>query len=179
MKRKVFSLELLSLFMLFSFVCAYAYTAFAQTPSPTPPGVVLAPQDFFAEVLSSIQGFGGLSTLLKISAVITLIVASMKVTFLNSLIWKHLGAAQVYVAPALGLIGGLLAIGTGGAPVNAASVFAYISAGAGAVFLHEILDSIKAIPGLGSFYVAIINMVSNALGGPTPPPPPAVAASAK
>ncbi len=162
-KSKLFSLELLSLLMLTMFMSLYSFAAFTQTAVPP---VVLAPSDFFAQVLAAIQGFGGLSTMLKISTVIMLIIASMKVSFLNTNVWSKLGSAQVWVAPVLGLIGGALSLGTGATPVSAASIFAYVTAGAGAVFLHEILDSVKAIPGIGAIYVTIINLVEGALGGP-------------
>lgn len=140
------------------FVVLCSWNAWAQTPTP--------PADFLAQVLEAIKSFGGLSTLLKISAVITLIIASMKVTFLNELIWQKLGAAKVYLAPVLGLIAGILGIGTGGAPITIPLIFAYVSAGAGAVFLHEILDTIKALPGLGAIYITIIDLIEGVLGGP-------------
>lgn len=163
--KKKFSFELLSLFVATLFVGLYAVTAFSQD------AIVTAPADFFSQVLQVVQNWGGISTMLKIASVITLIVASMKVSYLNQLIWSKLGAAQVYVAPVLGLIGGCLSLGVGG-PVTAASMFAYVSAGAGAVFLHEILDSIKSIPGLGSIYLTVIGLLEGALGGGAAKAPP-------
>ncbi len=133
--------------------------------SPSPSPVSSAGADFLSQVVAVVKSWGGLSSLLKISAVIALLIASMKVSFLNSLIWAKLGGFQVYLAPVLGLIGGLLSIGVSG-PVTIASVFLYASAGGGAVFLHEILDSIKAIPGLGAVYVSLINTIESDLGGP-------------
>lgn len=129
---------------------------------------VIQPADFFSQVLKAIKDFGGISTMLKIASVITLIIASMKVSYLNTLIWSKLGSWKVYMAPFLGLIGGILGLGVAGVPVTVASVFAYVSAGAGAVFLHEILDTVKAIPGIGPVYVTIINLISGALNGPEP-----------
>lgn len=133
-----------------------------------PVAATVEPSAFFAQVLQVIQSLGGLSMLLKVSALITLIVASMKVSFLNNLVWKKLGEAQVWVAPVLGLVAGLLHL-LGGSAFSWAMVFAYLSAGGGAVFLHEILDSIKAIPGLGAVYIKLINLVESALGGQKPP----------
>jgi len=127
---------------------------------------VIAPTDFFARVLDVGGQLGGMSQLGKVSAIILLIVASMKVTFLNELIWQKLGEAKVWVAPALGLIGGILGLGAGDVPLDAARVFAYITAGVGAVALHELLDSVKAIPGIGSVYVNLISIVQSWLGGP-------------
>lgn len=158
--------------------------------SPSVAPVVVAPvvsapnpasDAFLAQVVQTIKTWGGLAALLRIAAIIALIIASMKVTIINKLVWSKLGSFQVYVAPVLGLVGGLLSIGVKG-PVTLASVFTYVSAGAGAVFLHEILDSVKAIPGLGAIFVSAINAVEGTLGGPAaqaqvaesaPTPPPA------
>lgn len=154
---KLMYMTLLLLFVSTVFVTGYAFAD----------EVVVAPQDFLAQVLDAIKNFGGLSTMLKISSIVALIVASMKVSFLNDLVWSKLGAAKVWLAPVLGLVAGVLGLGSGGAPITLASVFAYVSAGAGAVILHEILDSVKAIPGLGAGYVSFINMIESVLGGPS------------
>ena len=126
---------------------------------------VIAPQDFITQVLSVIKSMGGSSMMVKISAIIMLIIASMKVSFLNQFVWSKLGKFQIWVAPILGLLAGILDL-AGGGTLSMPKVFAYLAAGAGAVFLHEILDLVKAIPGLGSAYVAVINLIEGALGGP-------------
>lgn len=125
--------------------------------------------DFLTQVIEVIKNIGGVTTLLKISLVVTLLISSMKVTFLNDLIWSKLGAFKVYAAPILALIVGICSIGANGSPMSWALVFAYLTAGGGAVFLHEILDTIKAIPGLGPIYVTIINLISGLLGGKQEP----------
>lgn len=150
---KILSIMSILLFSVFTMSYAFADSS------------VVTPGDFFSQVVEAVKSFGGLSNLLRISAVVTLIIASMKVSFLNDLIWKKLGAAQVYAAPVLGLISGIIVLKSSGAVLNLASVFAFITAGAGSVFLHEILDSVKAIPGLGAIYVSIIGMIEGALGG--------------
>ncbi len=154
MKRK-FALTSATLFTLLSFVTFYAM---AQD--------VTAPQDFLAQVLETIAKFGGLSIFVKVSVVITLIIASMKVSILNDLIWSKLGQFKAWVAPILGLVAGILGLFIDGHTPTPQSIFAYISAGAGAIILHELLDTIKAIPGIGSTYVMIINIIEGALGGP-------------
>jgi hypothetical protein len=135
---------------------------FGQTVS-----VEVSPQDFLTQVLEAIKNFGGVSTMLKISSIILLIVSSMKVSFLNDLIWSKLGSFKVYAAPVLGLIAGLLGLGNAGS-VTLASVLAYVAAGGGAVFLHEILDTVKLIPGIGPQYVKLIEVVELLLGGSKP-----------
>lgn len=124
---------------------------------------VVSPQDFLMQVFAAIKALGGLSWVMKIASIITLIIASMKVSFLNDLLWAKLGAFKAWAAPVLGLIAGIIML----PHLGLAEVFAYISAGAGAVIFHELLDSIKAIPGLGPVYVTVINLIEGALGGPS------------
>jgi hypothetical protein len=156
--KHVISITIAALWVLTTFVTLYAYAG----------NEVITPQDFFAQVLGVVQQLGGMSGMAKISAVILLIVASMKVSFLNDLLWSKLGAAKAWVAPLLGLIGGILGIGASGVPLDGARILAYVTAGAGAVVLHELLDSIKAVPGIGNIYLTIINIVQGWLGGPAP-----------
>lgn len=142
------------LFAIFSlFVCFYTFADDS----------VIAPQDFLTQVLAAIQSLGGLSWALKIAAVITVIISSMKVSFLNQLIWSKLGAFQAWVAPVLGLVAGIISL-YGSGSVSLAALFAYVSAGAGAVILHELLDTAKAIPGLGATWVWVIGLIEGALG---------------
>lgn len=123
--------------------------------------------DFLSQVLAAIKQFGGLPTVGKIALIIALLISSMKVSVLNQLLWSKLGAAKVWVAPLLGLIAGILDLANSG-QVTLASVFAYISAGAGAIILHELLDSVKKIPKLGELWVKVIEIVQRALKGPEP-----------
>lgn len=131
---------------------------------------VVDPSDFLTQVLSVIQKFGGLSWMMKVSAVTLLLISSMKVSFLKTLIWDKLGEAQAWIAPILGLIAGIMGLGAGGIAVTGASIFAYVMSAGGAVIFHELLDSVKAIPGLGAVYVSMISFVESLLGGGTPPP---------
>lgn len=143
----------------------------ATAADPTPAPTIAAPaqsesaQSFLDQVLQAIKNFGGLSTVLKISTVILLIIGSMKVSILNQLIWSKLGAWQTLVAPLLGLVAGILDLNHAGT-VTLASVMAYVGSGAGAILLHELLDSIKKIPGIGPTYVSIIDFVNGLLKGP-------------
>ncbi|MFI5342861.1 MAG: hypothetical protein ACHQUC_01435 [Chlamydiales bacterium] len=127
--------------------------------------VPVDPSAFLQQLTDAFKSFGGLTGVAKIALIITLLVSSMKVTILNQLIWSKLGAAQTWLAPVLGLVGGILGIGSGGAPITLASVLVFLSAGVGAVAFHELLDSLKAIPGIGSVVVSIINVIESVLGG--------------
>jgi hypothetical protein len=151
MPRKIFAVS--TLFMSL-FLAGYA----VADPS------VVTPQDFFTQVFDTIHAFGGFPWVMKISSVILLVIASMKVSFLNRMFWAHLGALQAWLAPILGLIAGVLSLAASGG-ITFTKIFAYLSAGAGAIILHELLDTVKAIPGLGSVYVGIIDAFEHLLGG--------------
>lgn len=130
----------------------------------------LPPQDFMLQVLQSIQSLGGLAGAAKIAAIITLVIASLKVSALRDMFWSKLGYGQVFMAPVLGLIAGGIAYFSSGVALTAPNIFAYMFAGSGAILFHELLDGVKGIPGLGSMYVSIIDFVSVMLGGkPTTP----------
>lgn len=121
----------------------------------------LSTDSLISAVSTVIQNFGGLSWTLKIACIVLLIIAFMKVSILSSF-WAKLGKFQAYAAPILGLLLGILTLSVSG-PISLAGVMAYLAAGSGAILLHEILDTIKAIPGLGSVYVGIIDAIESVL----------------
>lgn len=176
MKALVLSLALLG--------CTPAFAADAPKAAPVVQPVVAAPvvvqpemkvlviekspdeipvQTFAGQVLEAIGQFGGLPWVGKIALLITLIIGSMKVTALRQLIWDKLGAAKAWLAPILGLILGVLTLMQGG-HLTLAGVLAWVSAGAGALILHELLDSIKKIPGIGAAWVGFIDLIMSYLG---------------
>ena len=108
--------------------------------------------DFLSQVLAFIQGFGGLSMVAKISTAVLLIIASMKVSFIRSFVWDKLGAYKSFIAPVLGLVFGVLALGDYSLP----ALGAYFFSGAGAIIMHEILDALKALPVIGEKYKSLI-----------------------
>jgi hypothetical protein len=120
-------------------------------------------QDFAGQVLEAISKFGGIPWVGKIALFITLLIASMKVLPIRQLLWDKLGAAKAWLAPALGLILGLLQLSMQG-HLTLAGVLAWVSAGAGAIILHELLDTIKKIPGLGAMWTSLIDLVMGYLG---------------
>lgn len=133
----------------------------------------LPADQFFGQVIDAIKAMGGLPWAAKFGAVILLLVSSMKVSFLRPL-WDKLGAAKAWAALGLALVGGILMLSVEG-KLTLAGVVAYVVAGGGAVIMHELLDTVKAIPGLGSVWIAVIDLLSKLLGGDKP----VVAASMK
>jgi hypothetical protein len=143
--------------IIFLFSSCIGLLAFADTD---PIGAI----DFIIQTMNSLKNFGGVSAIVKASIVITLIISSMKVSFLNNLIWSKLGGCKVFIAPLLGLIGGLLTLKS--QAISAADITVYLISGGGAVFLHELLDSVKEIKGIGPVYLNIINILTTLLRGP-------------
>ena len=131
-------------------------TAHTEPPINRPALMAIEPVDFLAQVTAAIQSIGGTTAMVKISVIVLLLIASLKVSILNQLFWSKLGHAQPLIAPALGLLGGILDLWGHGQPVTLPLVFAYATAGGGAVFLHEILDACKALPGICPRYVGLI-----------------------
>lgn len=136
------------------FTCGYALASDATTPA-----------DFFVQVMQSAQGFGVLPWWLKVATLVNLAIASMKVGLINQKLWQKLGPMQTWLAPLLGLVAGLA---TQGDHMTLKVALTWCSAGAGAIILHELLDSIKGWPGLGTAYVSLINVIEGCL---TIPPP--------
>lgn len=120
--------------------------------------------DFLSQVLDLIKSFGGLPWAAKVGGIIMLVIGSMKVSFAKPL-WDKLGAAQAFVAPILAMMVGALSM----SPFSWAGMGAYLAAGAGAIAVHELLDALKSIPGLGPVYVAMISWLESVLGSPSAP----------
>ncbi len=141
------------------FFGVFTLNAFAQdVPVPI--------ESLISQVLKLIGEWGGISWIAKVAAIVMVLISSMKVSFLKPY-WDKLGAAQAWVAPILGMIGGVLMLGADpGSSISWAGVLAYITAGAGAVFFHEILDSVKAIPGIGSVWISVIDFIAIILRAP-------------
>ena len=113
--------------------------------------------DFLSQVMATLQSLGGLSFALKMSAIILLVLASMKVSILRPF-WDKLGSFKALAAPFLSLVSGVIILSTQG-QLTFPAVIAYLFAGSGALVMHELLDAVKAIPGIGGMYVAIIDFI--------------------
>lgn len=153
----------------------------ASAPAPQPSLVIsqiksdsqLASLDvgpFLSDALQGFQAIGGASGMAKIAIIILLLIASMKVNLINNALWSKIpDKFKGWLAPGLGLLAGLLLL----PKLSLAAVMAYVVSGGGAVALHEILDLVKLIPGIGSMWVSLIDIVEGALN-----PAPATAQAA-
>lgn len=144
-------------FFTFLFCLGFAW---AQVPPE------VTPFAFLTEVMNAIKAFGGLDSMGKAALIITVLLSSLKVSLLRQYLWDKMGEFKVWAPIILGLAVGLLQQGSS---LNLASAFVYISVGAGAVLFHELLDTVKAIPGIGPVWVAVIDFIKSALGGKSQP----------
>ena len=145
-------------------ILAFSLVAMAQEEGvPVVENAADIPVDaFFAQVLELVKEFGGMPWTLKIAAIIMLIVSSMKVSFFRPL-WDKIGNFKSIVAPFLGLFAGVISLGK---DLSFAAAIAYMFSGAGAIVLHELLDSVKNFPGLGKIYVSVIDFIEKILKKP-------------
>ena len=119
---------------------------------------------FFSQAFELFNQFGGMPWSLKIAAIIMLAIASMKVSFLRPY-WDRLGKFKPIAAPLLGLIAGMISLLAQGS-FSLPGAMVYLVSGLGAVLLHELLDGVKKIPGVGKVYVAVIEFVQGLLKKP-------------
>lgn len=131
----------------------------------------MPPSDFLGQVLAAWKSLvGNAGWQLKVAAVIAVLISSMKVTFLRKLIWDKLGSLKMWLGPVLGLVAGLLELLiTGHGDIGA--IFAYMAAGMGAPYVHELLSLLKKIPGIGPMWVELIEVIESSLGGGKSPEP--------
>lgn len=131
------------------------FLAFAQAAAPVDIGT------WIGQLASTISQFvsSNVTWQVKAAAVIALIISSMNVTVLNQWVWQKIPSSlQIWFAPLLGLVAGILGVLNGG---SWSDVLPYVVAGGGAVFVHELLSMIAAIPGLGPMWVSLINIIEN------------------
>lgn len=164
MKRIIATLVLV-LLCIAPFACIVGIAASVDDSFPLSdsPEIIL-PTDFVMQLVYAIRDMGGAGTLAQVAVIVTLLVSSMKVTVLNQLVWQRLGPFKVLAAPLFALVAGVVGLGAQGAPPSLARVVAYLSAGAGAIVLHQLLDALKAVPGLGPWYANALEVVSRTLG---------------
>ncbi len=152
------------------FICLFVFMLSAFAWAGTDPAQIATDAtSFFTEVIVYIHGFGGQTWLFKVSSIVMLAVAVVKTVPFLSGIWTALEGKQVWLAPLLGLLGGILTLAMAGTPITFAALVAYATAGAGGMYLYELLDLLKLIPGIGPFWVSLIGIAEGALGAGAKP----------
>lgn len=144
---------------IFAWLVILPLTVFAQVLTPTDDFNVL-----ISSVLSYVKIFGGLPWVLKIAAIFAVLISFTKVSFLREMTWDKIPQKlRLWLGPLLGLIYGLFAQNV---DITLAGTLAYMLAGAGAPYVHEMLDGIKQIPGIGKFWIQLIDFIKGRLGAP-------------
>lgn len=139
----------------------------------TPDGQTAVPVDvgdvgpFLLAMVKAIQDLGGLSIFMKVSVILSLLISSMKVSAVRPW-WDKLGAGKPWVAPGLALLAGVFGLGAGGAVVTPAMVLTYVMAGGGAIAFHELISSLKSLPGVGPKFVQAVSILESVLGAKKP-----------
>jgi len=95
-------------------------------------------------------------------ALITLLLSTLKVSFLRAFLWDKLGDLKVFVAPMLGMAAVFLSM----QEFSWAGALVGFTTGMGAIALHQMLDALKNRPKLGSIPRMIVNFLSSILKAP-------------
>lgn len=120
--------------------------------------------DWLTQVFDAVKNLGGLDWAAKVMVISSLLVGSLKVTFLRTLLWDKLGGFKFFASPMFALIGGLAGLWMDGKAPTLAILSAYFLAGLGGNLLKDLLENIKQIPGLGAGVIKVINMIETLMG---------------
>lgn len=123
---------------------------------------------FFQKVFEYIAQFGGLTWAGKVAGGIFLLIGAFKVSFLSKA-FDFLKEYKPLVPIALALIAGIVSLAIDPSQkITWAGVTAYILAGGGAILLNQLLDMVKALPGVGKVVVAVIDFLQIFLRSSSP-----------
>ena len=109
-------------------------------------------------VISYIFGFNSVPEYAKNSVLVLVVIGLLKSSAALPL-WNKLGNFKVLAAPLLSMLLSLVG-------VNPFSMSESFISGALAIALHEMLDALKAMPGIGPKYQALIAVVERLLRSP-------------
>lgn len=119
--------------------------------------------DHFAHsVFLSLYKLGGIKFILIVAVVVLVTIGLFKFSNLRPL-WDRLGKLKPLCAPILSLLIGLISLCIGDEPLTLSSVMAYLFAGSGAIILHDVLDAVKALPGISPAYSKVIDSLQGLL----------------
>lgn len=164
--KKILALVLMAAFMLFTIAPTLAM---AQDAPAAEVAVDVAAQsdvglavifDQTAKMLSDWKAFGWQ---LGLAALITLLISTMKNSFLRGLFWDKLPDwLKMFMAPLLSLLAFVLVLGKFSAPV----LLAALTTGVGSQYLHEMLDALKKAPFVGEKWAWLCDAIGSLLKAP-------------
>lgn len=117
---------------------------------------------FLNKVFLTIYQFGGIKFLILVAVSVLLCIGFFKFSSLRP-IWDRLGRLKPLGAPVLSLFLGLLSLALSDEPLTIHGIVAYLFAGSGAIILHDILDAVKALPGISPAYANVISSLQGLL----------------
>ncbi len=110
------------------------------------------------------------SLLANVAGGVLILISTMKVSFIKPLWDKLNDGAKGWLGPVLGLVAGLAGMLMNG-QFSWSVLLAAAAGGTLTPYLHDMLDLIKKIPGLGSLWVSIIEIIEKVLFAPKEQPP--------
>lgn len=127
------------------------------------PAADLQISDLFSMLLKAVGDFKSLGWQAGLSALVMILIASMKVSLLRQYVWDKLGWFKVFVAPVLSLVVVFIGLFLTGQPFTMQAFVVAMVTGAGAVALNEMLDGVKNAPGVNSVIVFVANLLKSLL----------------
>jgi hypothetical protein len=144
------------------------------TPANATSAVVVPDGNIFKAVWSLVSGWGGLDYTVKVNAIMTILISSMKVSFLKPF-WDKIKKikvtykgvvqyidAQIYFVAFMHIVLGIITQGNYTLP----AILAYIFIGSGSVFFHEITEGLKNVPIIGNILAWIETIAKYILRDP-------------
>ena len=145
-----------------AFLMTGVYCLAQDGTMPTPPPNTEDVGEFLTYVFGLFGDWQGFITWqAKIIAGLYILIGLWKVSILKPL-WDKLGKFKALVAPVLSLIVTIVLATQG--DVTFEVILIALTSGAGALALADILDFIKKLPGIGTIWVKIIEILEKLLG---------------
>lgn len=126
-------------------------------------------ESVLGQLFSTIGNLKGLKWQLALAGFVTVAVSALKVSAWRPL-WDKLGWFKAFLAPILSLAVVYLTAWASG-NLGGSTAWLALTTGVGSVALHELLDAVKGIPGVGKVPLMLTDLVAMLLGGTKTLPP--------
>lgn len=146
-------------------ICVFPFVVFGEDPTHAVEAVAeveVGFSDIFSQAIKAIESWRSLGWQVGLSGVLAVFISTLKNSFIRRWVWDRLGWSKVLVAPALSLIIVILSV----KPLTFSAVILAIFVGAGAIFIHEMLDSLKDAPFVKRPYNKVIEILASLLKKP-------------
>lgn len=131
-----------------------------------PPVPDVPVMDIFKEIMKALGDWKALGWQAGLAGLLTALLSTTKSSMLRAWIWDRIPVwAKALVAPVVGILIFALAM----KEFSIAVLIAGLTTGAAAVFLHQLLDGLKAVPWIGDKWKQVIDFLSAMMRKPPPP----------